>query len=129
MKTQLLCFGACVSRTWQNAISDWKAAMPAVASAYQRTLSMIDPGAKSDQLGLMPAATSVPDALDVALKRTPAPDGIAIGRNSREKASKGSMDLRSVDATRQDIERGENEGMAVPSEKTIALRRDCGTAL
>ncbi len=128
MRTHLLCFRKCVSRTWRNALSDWNASMPAIASAYQRTLGMIDPGAKSNQPGLMPTATIVPEALDVALKRGPVPAKNAAGLGSREKGSKGRMDLRQEDANRQAIERGENEGMAVPAEKTIALRRDYGTA-
>ncbi len=102
--------------------------MPAVVSAYQRISSRIDLGARSGQPGLMPTATIGPDALDGALKRSPTPEGIGIGRHSREKASKGRTDPRREEANRQAIERGENEGMAVPAEKTIALRRDYGTA-
>jgi len=128
MKMQLLLFRECVLQTWRNAIFDWKAAMPAVASAYQRISSRVDLGVKSGQPGLMPRATIGPDALDGSLERSPTPEGIAIDRISREKASKGRTDLRQEDAIRQAIERGENEGMAVPSEKMIALRRDYGAA-
>ena len=51
----------------------------------------------------------------------------SIGHDVRQVASQRETGSGREKARREAIERGENEGMAVPSEKKIALRRGYGT--
>ncbi len=115
MKTQLVSGRECAVRIWGNTVDKWAAATHSALSVCRRFATSIQRRAWPVHPDMAQPATNdtkVPDADPARAPDTETPTGLTVRRKMETRKSRS----RRRGADRRAIERGENEGMAVPSK-------------
>jgi hypothetical protein len=115
-------------KTLETTLSYWRGFERSAASASRQISDFVHQRALLGRSTPKQPSTERPNGRDAAVGWDPARAAISAGHDSHQEALQGEMGPGREKANREAIERGENEGMAVPSKERTARRRESGTA-
>jgi hypothetical protein len=116
-----------VMKTVETTLSYWRGLERSAESASQRISDFVHERSMLGRSTPKQPSTGRPSGRDVAVKHAMAPMATPTGRSLLQDASTGKAERGREKASREAIERGENEGMMVPSQETTARRRKAGS--
>jgi hypothetical protein len=128
MDTHILRTTVFVKKTLETALSCWRDLAHSAASALRQISDSVHLRSFLGRSTPRQPLTVGPNARDAVVKGDLAPAGKTARHGVHQKASRSKTGRGQVKANREAIERGENEGMMVPSEHMMAPRRESGTA-
>jgi hypothetical protein len=128
MDTHILRTTVFVKKTLETALSCWRDVAHSAASASRQISDTVHRRSFLGRSTPRQPSTVGPNARDAVVEGELAPAGNTARHDVHKKALKSKTGRGQAKANREAIERGENEGMMVPSEHMTAPRRGSGTA-
>lgn len=128
MDTHIPCTTVFVMKTLETTLSYWRGFERSAASASRQISDFVHLRSFLGRSAPIQPSTVGPNARDAVVKCHLVPAGNTARHDVHQKALISETESGREKANREAIERGENEGMMVPSEERAARRRESGIA-